>query len=270
MYKIKMYVLGLEMEFQADDQKALWRQVSLFQALPETCPIDESRTRLNYRYVDENDFFEVVNATGTIKFSLGQYKKGGDLFAKNTWSIYNPDQRAEVVLWENGRLTEAGAKLRRQLLGESKPPVETEHRKARQPAQPVAEEPPPIPIDDNPFVDPTAGANADKRQPLLAEIVRLAGTVYGKRAQEELDNITAGITDGLIAQPAELDFVQLERVKAVILLDQTGTKKHGQGWQTALKKAVAHRGFESVYDMSTAQIDKLHQALQAAGKPVAA
>ena len=296
-YSIKLTILGMELQFDAADQKDLWRQVSLFQALPEVCPIDDTPTRLNYRYVDENDFFAVVNSGPfPFKYPLGQYKKGGDLFAKNAWVIWDVEQQREVTLWEDGRLTPAGERYR----------IDSIRRTAKAPAalapaqgQPAPEAAqiavagrqapnavfiPPAPeqasqavaqqatvqvgnqasasAPDNPFIAPDAGARSEEREPYILSIFAVAKSVYGpKSAGGELLKIASAITDRTIKGLMELDYDDLRKVDAIVKLDQTGFKRHAKpaDWYKELA-GLLPKG-KTVYQLTTSEIDRIHSRL---------
>lgn len=284
-YSVKMPVLNMEIQFSAADQKDLWRQVSLFQSLPATCPIDDTPARLNYRYVDENDFFEVVN-TGPIlyKYLLGQYKKGGDLFPKNTWVLWDADRKEEIVLWENGRLTPAGERCRIDsqrraprtvaAIGQVVPEVAQGAPTPRQapaatftPGTPETQQATPIamvgePAEPNPFLDPNAGAKAPEREPLIVAIHELAKTVYGKReASAAMLNIAAGITKRDIKGLMELSYEEIARVDAIVKLERTGFRlyKGQDGWYKALRGLLPAK--TSIYDLDKLAIDRIHADL---------
>lgn len=296
-YNIKLTILGMELQFDAADQKDLWRQVSLFQALPEVCPIDDTPTRLNYRYVEENDFFAVVNSGPfPFKYPLGQYKKGGDLFAKNAWVIWDVDQQKEITLWEDGRLTPAGERYRIDSIrrtakapvtlapaqGQPAPEVTQAAVAGRQApnavfAPSVPEQAPQaatqqatvqpgnqgrVAAPDNPFTAPDAGAHAEEREPYIMAIFAVAKGIYGtKAAGAELLKIASAITDRAIKGLMELNYVELCKVDAIVKLDQTGFKRHPKpaDWYKELA-GLLPKG-KSIYQLTTSEIDRIHSRL---------
>lgn len=292
-YSIKLSVLGMELQFAAADQKDLWRQVSLFQALPDTCPIDGTPARLNYRYVDENDFFEVVNSGPTLfKFPLGQYKKGGDLFPKNMWVLWDGERKEEIVLWENGRLTAAGERCRidsqrrqpRQqpgaAIGQPAPEAIQSAVAPRQaptatftPPTPEAQQPAPVlsvkgqagAVELNPFADPNAGAHAEAREPLVIAIHKLGKAIYGRNVNEELLKMAGNITGREIAGLMQLDYAELRKLDAIVKLDQTGLKRHRKlvDWYKELHDLLPAGA--TIYRLSASEIDRIHAGLPIAG-----
>lgn len=272
MYRIKMYVLGLEMEFEAADQKELWKRVALFQALPEECPIDGSKTRLNYRFVEDYDFYEVVSANGLYKCSLGQYKKGGDLFVKESWAVYDTDKKADVVLWENGRLTQAGEQARNRT--RKLPPLSTVtteqpgHREGRQPAPPPAAEPPPSDDETAIFDDPNAGAFAAKKPELITQI-GAAALCYGERKKIEVLRIASEVAGDTIEKIVDMQdrmsYTELERVLAIVELDAWGKAAYPNGQWDKTLRLVTKDHFTPLYQMSVDQVRKLKTTI---GEPV--
>ncbi len=294
-YSVKIPVLNMEIQFSAADQKDLWRQVSLFQSLPVACPIDDTPARFNYRYVDENDFFEVVS-TGPVlyKYLLGQYKKGGDLFPKNCWVLWDGDKKEEITLWENGRLTPTGERHRAEALRRTTKPApvaaigqpapETTQNAVAPRQAPTATFAPPAPAtqqiapvqpatasapvagegepaEPNPFTDPTTGANAHEREPLILAVHKLGKSIYGRNVNEELLKIAAGITERDITGLMQLDYTDLKRLDAIVKLDQTGFRRHSgsKEWYKELK-ALLPAG-KTIYQLSTIEIDRIHANL---------
>lgn len=287
-YSVKMPVLNMEIQFSAADQKDLWRQVSLFQSLPATCPIDDTPARFNYRYVDENDFFEVVN-TGPVlyKYLLGQYKKGGDLFPKNTWVLWDADRKEEIVLWENGRLTPAGERCRIDsqrraprpvaAIGQAVPESTQSAPAPRQapaatftPGAPETQQATPLasvatmvgePAEPNPFLDPNAGAKAAEREPLVVAIHKLGKTIYGRNVNEELLKMAGNITNREITGLMQLGYEDLRKLDALVKLDQSGLKRSRllKDWYKELNTLLP--AGKSIYQLSTGEIDRIHANL---------
>lgn len=285
-YTAKLTVLGMELQFAAADQKDLWRQTALFQALPSVCPIDDSPTRFNYRYIDENDYFEIVNSGPLpLKYLLGQYKKGGDLFSKNRWVIWDAEREEEITLWENGRLTPAGERYRSEHQRRCAKPVTAtgtpveppaSHRQAVAtafaPAAPDASAESPAlaqpgstgaPAEANPFTDPNAGAQADERQAYILAIHKVATGIYGKsRVNAELLKIAGEIVCKSVAGLLELSYEELGRLDAIIKLEQTGLKRHpnkAAAWYKELAGLVPAN--KTIYQLDKYAIDAIHAGL---------
>jgi len=274
MYRVKLFVLGMEMEFEAADQKELWKRVALFQALPETCPIDGTRARLSYRFVEKYDYYEVINETGIYKMALGQYQTGGDLFVKPCWSVYDADNKKEIVLWENGRFTQAGeqARNRHQPRPVKQPAIEQPgHREGRQPALPPAAEPPPSDDDErHVFDDPNAGAFAAKKPELITKI-SAAAACYGERKKTEVLRIASEVAgdtiEKIVDMQERMNYTELERVLAIVELDAWGKAAYPNGQWDKTLRLVTKDHFTPLYQMSVDQVRKLKTTI---GEPVKA
>ena len=75
----------LTVEFEADEQKAAWKQLAIFQEVfTETkCGVCGSENlRFVTRTVDKNDFYELHCIDCGAKLAFGQHKTGGTLFPK--------------------------------------------------------------------------------------------------------------------------------------------------------------------------------------------
>lgn len=118
MYKARFNVLGIDIEFDTQDEKELWKRLALFHGIPAVCPIDDTPVRFFHKAPEGNDYFEVRN-TGAYLFecAFGQYKDKSGLFPKGVWSWWDWENKQDVVLYENGKLTDAGQAMRRRCLG---------------------------------------------------------------------------------------------------------------------------------------------------------
>lgn len=118
MYTAKLTVLGVEIVFDAQDEQGLWRKLALFHGVPAVCPIDDTPVKFFHKAPEGNDYFEVRN-TGAHLFecAFGQYKDKSGLFPKGVWSWWDWERKQDIVLYENGKLTEAGAAMRKRCIG---------------------------------------------------------------------------------------------------------------------------------------------------------
>lgn len=126
MYKAKFNVLGIDIEFDTQDEKELWKRLALFHGIPPVCPIDDTPVRFFHKAPEGNDYFEVRN-TGALLFecAFGQYKDKSGLFPKGVWSWWDWENKQDVVLYENGKLTEAGLAMRKRCLSRETLPAPT-------------------------------------------------------------------------------------------------------------------------------------------------
>lgn len=264
-YSIEIVALGLKLQFTAADQKDLWRQVSLFQALPDVCPVDGSATRLNYRYIDENDFFEVVS-TGTVqyKFPLGQYKKGGDLFTKNMWVMWDTDAKQELTLWENGRLTPPGERIK---ANAARRVPDAPSQPVAKPSAPVAQavvKPEPTKATTQETGQKPADPNLEAKKTIIKKFSPIAKGHYGDATwQAAVLRIGKEVAGKEIAGLAELSVFELDKLAALIDLDVLGVKIYGNAndWYEALPVLLTEFGKQTIYELSTAQIKKMAHAM---------
>lgn len=118
MYKAKVYAVGTELEFEETSLKEMWKRLAFFQSLPDTCPIDDTPTRLFYKEPEGNSYFSVVN-TGQLHFEykLGQYKEAkDDLFGKGEWWWWDWQNKEDILLCKWGELTPEGETMRERCL----------------------------------------------------------------------------------------------------------------------------------------------------------
>ena len=134
-YKAKVYAVGTELEFEEVSLKEMWKRLAFFQSLPDTCPIDDTPTRLFYKEPEGNSYFSVVSS-GQLHFEykLGQYKEAkDDLFGKGEWWWWDYTNKVDVLLCKWGELTEEGEAMRERMKGSA--PVAHKGPQATQPQQ---------------------------------------------------------------------------------------------------------------------------------------
>lgn len=146
---------GGSLEIVGDDQKALIREAAFWQGIPETCPVDGSPVRFEYRNPQGYDYYMLVSESG-YEYKFGIKQDDHTLFPHGKWTYYDPnavreDGRtgAEVTVWEKGKIYEEnlrkGGAPRRQPRQDDRPPPREEfppeedlpfERAPQQPRQP--------------------------------------------------------------------------------------------------------------------------------------
>lgn len=107
-YSVTISIPGGHLSLEMDSQKQVFDELSFWQSLPEYCPIDGSKVRLNSRDAHTAKkiavvYYELVS-TGEFPYRgyIGQNVEGGTLFHDGTWRFY--DGQAETVVWRDGRM----------------------------------------------------------------------------------------------------------------------------------------------------------------------
>lgn len=123
MYKMTIQVPGGTMEVPGQTQAEVIKAASFFLSLPLVCPVDDTPTRLSYRKLKFDNYGLASTGYPTYYFDFGIPTDGGEEFfagkydakAERTvqrWYYYDMQQQRAVVMWEDGKLTEAGQQAR--------------------------------------------------------------------------------------------------------------------------------------------------------------
>jgi len=207
---------------EAESQLEVFQQAHFWQSLPTVCPVDDSPTRFSYKEPQDGIRYPGLANTGpgpTLEYKCGTHKTGGTLFAKEEWAYYNADERAEVVLWSNGRLTQAGEAWGKQKAKPQNVPQPIQ-KNGSQMAQPSTNGSAP---------QGTAQAKPKLISPGEAVIIHTAGVkFYG------VNEWTQKIQDGA-------EWASNGRVKTIEAL----TISEGKALLASIEKAIAKRELES-------------------------
>lgn len=102
-YTINIEIPGGSIELEADSQKQVFEELSFWQSLPKTCPVDGSPIRLNVRDAKTGKgvkvtYYELIS-TGNPVFSgdVGQNIEGGTLFYDGTWTYYDGQSETKII-----------------------------------------------------------------------------------------------------------------------------------------------------------------------------
>lgn len=222
----------------SESQKDAIKEAHFWQSLPTVCPIDGTPTIFCFREPADNAYYSVISTGFPVyEYKIGQHRTGGTLFAKEEWVLF--DGSSETVLWSRGKLTPAGKKAR------SSHGKEQEHR-ATTTQPPVA---PPVEKTAPPTQPPPTSQNGNATRPDI--FTQRAEAIYAHNAQIALAALCRQASGGKRSTLTELDATQLVALDTSLVLRMelhaAGTGKYGDGWNTALQKAV--RGRNELYDL---------------------
>lgn len=246
----------------SESQKDAIKEAHFWQSLPTVCPIDGTPTIFCFREPADNAYYSVISTGFPVyEYKIGQHRTGGTLFAKEEWVLF--DGSSETVLWSRGKLTPAGEKAR------SSHGKGQEHRATITPppvAPPVENKtaPTPPPTSQNGNGNGSKSQNGNTTRPDI--YTQRAEAIYAHNAQIALAALCRQASGGKRSALTELDATQLVALDTSLVLRMelhaAGTGKYGDGWNTALQKAV--RGRNELYDLDAELNDEAIRQMIAA------